>query len=97
MEPGRLLALLRICPYCTAGRVPYNGEWTDPDAEMVPCHRCGGTGDLLGWLLLSAYRAGRDEAVGEVQTILSRGAEALERAPVGPSHLTIRGKVGLPL
>jgi hypothetical protein len=89
------LAMLRICPAC-AGlcKQPYNGDWSDPNTEMVPCNRCGGTGDLLGWILHNAYMAGFEDAVGDIGHIVSRLAEQLNYAdPL--SQREMRSRVGL--
>lgn len=90
------LALLRVCPFCHgSGRQPYNGDWTDPDAELVDCHRCDGSGDLLGALLLRAYRAGRDDALEEALAGLRQVTAMLEQPSLTAEQA--RHAVGLPL
>lgn len=84
------LAALRVCPQCAGGsRVPYNGDWADPDAEMVDCDRCDGYGDLLGAVEARCYVAGRQDALDEAQRLMRYGAEAL--AQPFPPGLTRRG------
>lgn len=77
----RALQALHICPDCGAtGREPHDGDWSNPDAEMVDCHRCDGTGDLLGALLTRAYRVGRDDALEEMRSAIVQVGEMINLA-----------------
>lgn len=88
----RAAALLSVCPYCRGqGTVPYNGDWSDPDAEMVDCLPCGGTGNLLARWIAQAYSRGRHDALSEAVSMLDQTTQALARP--APQHVTARSLV----
>jgi len=75
----RALGALRTCPACYGkGRVPYNGKVL-PVGELVACARCDGTGDMLGALLMRAYRAGREDALEDARRMLEQTAAVVGR------------------
>lgn len=77
---ARALAVLSVCPACAGqGKEPHDGDWSNPDAEMVECNRCDGTADLLGALLERAYSRGRADALIEARGGLEQVAQLLER------------------
>jgi hypothetical protein len=90
----RLVALLSVCPYCAVGRIPSNNDWADPEAEMVDCDRCQGTGDLLLVWLREAYLCGRRDALEQANMMLRQVSDALELPlPAGVTSRSIRERI----
>lgn len=81
--PTAWRAAIAFCPYC-------QGSGTD-------CLRCQQTGDLMGVMLLDAYRRGRGDVLAGLRTV-----EEVRRAAVGrltdaePTTVELKRKMGLP-
>lgn len=84
--PEAWRAAVRMCPYCS-------GLGKDHGAD---CQRCGGSGDLVKWLLEEAYRAGRSDALVAMRETFRVARLAGEQVKAAPVPADLRTIVGLP-
>lgn len=83
--PEAWRAAVRFCPFCSGMSVD----------KGAPCVRCGGTGDLMEWMLQEAYREGRKDALvmmRQTYLVARLAGEQVRDAPVP----ALKPIVGLP-
>ncbi|HEY4451036.1 MAG TPA: hypothetical protein VGN13_05530 [Solirubrobacteraceae bacterium] len=73
--PRSWLLAVRVCPWC-ADRP---GQVVGEGGVLRDCYHCDGTGDLLGQMLLDAYRRGRNHVLERMREVEDARAFAQKR------------------